>query len=74
MQAYKLKGKIDLDGNLIISEPANLTPGDVEIIVLKVTEKSQDSLTDEYELLAEEGLKEIYDNEPEGIWEQCLES
>ena len=28
----------------------------------------------EYELLAEEGLKEVYDNEPEGLWEQCLES
>jgi hypothetical protein len=28
----------------------------------------------EYELLAEEGLKEIYDNEPDGLWEQCLES
>lgn len=28
----------------------------------------------EYELLAEEGLKEIYDNEPEGLWEKCLES
>lgn len=27
----------------------------------------------EYELLAEEGLKEIYDNEPEGLWEKCLE-
>uniref|UniRef100_UPI0005B29967 hypothetical protein n=1 Tax=Crocosphaera watsonii TaxID=263511 RepID=UPI0005B29967 len=28
----------------------------------------------EYEILAEEGLKEVYDNEPEGLWEQCLES
>lgn len=27
----------------------------------------------EYELLAEEGLKEIYDREPDGLWEQCLE-
>ena len=74
MQAYKLKGKIDSDGKLIITEPTNLTPGDVEVIILQVNENSQDSLADEYELLAEEGLKEVYDNEPEGLWEQCLES
>ena len=28
----------------------------------------------EYEILAEEGLKEVYENEPLGLWEQCLES
>ncbi|WP_107671234.1 hypothetical protein [Cyanothece sp. BG0011] len=28
----------------------------------------------EYELLAEEGIKDVYDNEPDGLWEQCLES
>lgn len=28
----------------------------------------------EYELLVEEGLKEVYDNEPDGLWEKCLES
>ena len=27
----------------------------------------------DYELLAEEGLKEVYDNEPEGLWEKCLD-
>ena len=27
----------------------------------------------EYELLAEEGLREVYDREPDGLWEQCLE-
>jgi hypothetical protein len=27
----------------------------------------------EYELLAEEGLKEVYDCEPDGLWQQCLE-
>ncbi|WP_204105718.1 MULTISPECIES: hypothetical protein [Spirulina sp. CCY15215] len=35
MQALKLKGKIDESGHLIISEPINLTPGEVEIIILK---------------------------------------
>jgi hypothetical protein len=28
----------------------------------------------EYELLAEEGLQEVYDGEPEGLCEQCLEN
>ncbi len=74
MQAYKLKGKVDRDGKLIITEPTNLPPGNVEVIILKSSENFQNSSTDEYELLAEEGLKEVYDNEPEGLWENCLES
>jgi hypothetical protein len=35
MQAYKLKGKIDRFGKLIITEPTNLDPGDVEVIILQ---------------------------------------
>lgn len=35
MQAYKLKGKIDASGNLVIGEPVNIPPGDVEVIVLQ---------------------------------------
>jgi hypothetical protein len=27
----------------------------------------------EYEILAEAGLKDVYDNEPDGLWEKCLE-
>ena len=27
----------------------------------------------EYEILVEEGLKDVYDNEPDGLWEKCLE-
>lgn len=73
MQAYKLKGKIDSEGNLVIPQPTNLTPGEVEVIILQSNNDSD--LTDnEYELLAEAGLKEVYNNEPEGLWEQCLES
>ncbi len=72
MQAYKLKGKIDSEGNLVIDQATNLTPGEVEVIILQ---PSQDSVLkqDENELLAEAGLKEVYDSEPEGLWEQCLE-
>ena len=73
MQAYKIKGKIDRDGNLVITQPTNLIPGKVEVIILQ---QSQDNILgkNEYELLAEAGLKEVYDNEPEGLWEQCIES
>jgi hypothetical protein len=35
MQAYKVKGKIDGEGHLIITEPIVLSPGDVEVIVLQ---------------------------------------
>jgi hypothetical protein len=38
MQAYKLKGKIDTAGNLVIIEPVKMPPGDVEVIVLQVVE------------------------------------
>lgn len=35
MQAYKFKGKVDRSGKLIITEPTNLNPGDVEVIILQ---------------------------------------
>ena len=35
MKAYKLTGTVDRDGKLIITEPTNLAPGDVEVIVLQ---------------------------------------
>lgn len=35
MQAYKLKGKIDKTGRLIVDETTAMTPGEVEVIVLK---------------------------------------
>ncbi len=34
MQADKLKGKVDEAGNLVVTEPVKIPPGDVEIIVL----------------------------------------
>ena len=40
MQAYKLKGKIDDAGNLIITEPVKMPPGEVEVIVLQVVESA----------------------------------
>lgn len=43
MQAYKLKGKIDQSGHLIITEPSNLIPGDVEVIILQEVENVADA-------------------------------
>lgn len=48
MQAYKLKGRIDQSGHLIITEPTDLSPGEVEIIVL------QPSLTEDNSVPIEE--------------------
>lgn len=44
MQAYKIKGKVDNAGNLTISEPVKMPPGDVEVIVLQ-TVKTVDNTT-----------------------------
>lgn len=38
MQAHRLKAKIDQNGHLVITEPINLVPGDVEIIILQSAE------------------------------------
>ncbi|PSB27128.1 hypothetical protein C7B69_11120 [filamentous cyanobacterium Phorm 46] len=38
MQVYKLKGKIDATGNLVVLEPVDMPPGDVEIIVWPVAD------------------------------------
>lgn len=38
MQAYKLKGKVDEAGNLVVTEPVKMPPGDVEVLVLQAVE------------------------------------
>jgi hypothetical protein len=35
VDAYKLRGKIDATGKLVVGEPVNMPPGEVEIIVLQ---------------------------------------
>jgi hypothetical protein len=46
MQAYKLTGKIDRSGKLIITEPTNLNPGDVEVIILQLATTTENQLSD----------------------------
>jgi hypothetical protein len=47
MQAYKLKGKVDRSGKLIITESTNLNPGDVEVIILQSATTENKSSNDE---------------------------
>mgnify|MGYP003422909572 CR=1 FL=1 len=42
MQAYKLTGKIDRSGKLILTEPTNLDPGEVEVIILQTATTTED--------------------------------
>jgi hypothetical protein len=44
MQAYKLTGKIDNSGQLILTEPTNLNPGDVEVIILQSASTTENQL------------------------------
>lgn len=44
MATYKLKGKVDANGQLVITEAIDLPPGDVEIIVpQKASEASSET-------------------------------
>ena len=52
MQAYKLKGTIDRSGHLIITEPVNLAPGEVEVIILQLVPETENS-TSKTEVLTE---------------------
>ena len=53
MQAYKIKGKIDNAGNLVITEPVKMPPGDVEVIVLQTVETVDNATIPETEPQAE---------------------
>lgn len=71
MQAYKLKAKIDNAGNLVITEPVKMPPGDVEVIVLQAVE-SASSTNPETETQSQtpkrkskvKSLRELLENAP----------
>jgi hypothetical protein len=44
MKAYKLKGQVNSAGNLVITEPVKMPPGDVEVIVLQQAETVDNSI------------------------------
>jgi hypothetical protein len=72
MQAYKLKGIIDTAGNLVITEPVKMPPGDVEVIVLQVVETVASSIVTDSESQPEvlkrkskvKSLTELLENAP----------
>lgn len=43
MQAYKVQGKIDATGNLVVTQPIEIPPGNVEVIILQVADEVKDS-------------------------------
>jgi hypothetical protein len=68
MQAYKLKGKIDQAGHLIITEPIHLTPGEVEVIILQSNKiPDEQGATSEMPKQREykvQALKDLLENAP----------
>ncbi len=44
-----------------------------EQVRIESSVKDTDRLSD-YDHLAEEGLQSVYNDEPEGLWESCLEA
>jgi hypothetical protein len=71
MQAYKLKGKIDAAGNLVIAEPVKMPPGDVEVIVLQAVESASSTIPETESQLETpkrkskvKSLKELLENAP----------
>ncbi|MEM7556280.1 MAG: hypothetical protein AAF378_19695 [Cyanobacteria bacterium P01_A01_bin.84] len=45
MQAYKAKVKIDATGNLVVTQPIEIPPGNVEVIILQVADEVNSSET-----------------------------
>ena len=60
MQAYKLRGKIDATGNLVVVEPVNMPPGDVEIIVLQLADTVKQASVSENAMTEPETLKKKF--------------
>ena len=53
IQAYKVKGKIDATGNLVVEESIKIPPGNVEVIILQVADEVKDSTESATESQAE---------------------
>lgn len=84
MSSYSPKGIINVFNSFIETMPIakfdeikqQLAIKDDDFFIYSVEEDGTLKLIklNEYEILAELGLKDVYDNEPVGLWEQCLES
>lgn len=56
-----------------IKEKFEIKDEELFIYALESDETLKLTRLNEYEILAEEGLKDVYDNEPDGLWEKCIE-
>lgn len=65
MQAYKHKAIVNESGELVFQEPINITPGEVEVIILQstatTTETPKQPKKREYKVQA---LKDLLENAP----------
>ncbi len=59
MQAYKAKGKIDAMGNLVVEEPIQIPPGNVEVIILLLADEVNNSSETPSESQAETPKKQV---------------
>lgn len=71
MQAYKLKGKVDTAGNLVITEPVQIPAGDVEVIVLQAVETAANSTVPETESQLETPKRKSRVKAFEGLFENA---
>ena len=71
MQAYKLKGKIDSAGNLVITEPIKMPPGEVEVIILQAIETVANSTVTEPESQPEVPKRKSRVKAFEGLFENA---
>jgi hypothetical protein len=71
MQVYKLKGTIDAGGNLVITEPVKMPPGDVEVIVLQSVETVASSTVPETESQPETPRRKSRVKAFEGLFENA---
>lgn len=70
MQAYKLKAIVNESGELVFNEPINITPGEVEVIILQAVETVDSSTVTETELLPEVPKRKSKVKAFEGLFEK----
>jgi hypothetical protein len=71
MQAYKLKGKVDAAGNIVITEPVQIPAGDVEVIVLQAVETAAHSTVPETESQPQTSKRKSRVKAFEGLFENA---
>ncbi len=71
MEAYRIKGKIDSSGNLVIIEPINLPPGDVEMVIWQTPEILNNTIVSRSESVREKPKRASRVKAFEGLFEKA---